>query len=95
MKFHLPSVAIGAAGVLIARATHHRARPVFVEIAALSVHVARMSRAAFERKCEDLEDLWAEIEDCMNARARAGARSEAPRADTRQNAAESAPSKVH
>jgi hypothetical protein len=60
------------AGVLVASAgmaTRERLRPVAVEIAALALHLARLGRAVLERQRENLEDLWAEVEQRAHDRA--------------------------
>lgn len=77
MKFHVPSFLLGfatAAALIGARAA---LRPVVVELGALLVHFGRIGRAVAERQRENLEDLFAEIEESARQKARGPARAEA------------------
>jgi hypothetical protein len=78
MKFHAPSFLLGVAVTAAYVATHTRLRPVAVELSALGLYLARLSRSVAERHREDLEDLWAEVEERAAARARV--RAGVPRA---------------
>jgi hypothetical protein len=69
MKFHAPSFLLGAAVTSAVWASRGRLRPVVVEISALGVHLGRIGRSIAGRQREDLEDLWAEVEDRLRARA--------------------------
>src|SRR5262249_53742426 len=84
MRFHLPSFLLRVAGSLTIRTIGPPVRPVAVEIAATCVHLLNVSRAIIERRREDGEDLWAEIQERVRQRARgtngaAEARRPAPR----------------
>jgi hypothetical protein len=68
MKFHAPSFLLGAAVTSAVWASRGRLRPVVVEISALGVHLGRIGRSIAGRQREDLEDLWAEVEDRLRAR---------------------------
>lgn len=78
MRFHAPSFLLGVgvtAGFMAARSRLH---PVAVELSALGLHLARMGRSLAERKREDLEDLWAEVEERVRERAREERRQRSP-----------------
>jgi hypothetical protein len=68
MRFHAPSFLLGALVVGAVVKTRHRLRPVAVEMAALGVHLARLGRSLAAREREELEDLWAEVEDRLRER---------------------------
>jgi len=77
MKFHVPSFLLGfgtAAALIGARAA---LRPVLVELAALGIHFGRIGRAVVERQRENLEDLFAEIEENARRKSRGTRRPEA------------------
>ncbi len=71
MKFHAPSFLLGVGVAAAYGAARTRLRPVAVEVSALTVYLARLGRSVAERHREDLEDLWAEVEDRVRERARA------------------------
>lgn len=74
MKFHVPSFLLGfatAAALIGARAA---LRPVLVELGALGVHLGRIGRAVVERQRENIEDLFAEIEETARQRSRGSTR---------------------
>ena len=82
MKFHAPSFLLGVGVTSALVATSGRLRPVFVEISALGLHLARLGRSLAGRQREDLEDLWAEVEERVRVRAGVAAaerRARAPR----------------
>jgi hypothetical protein len=68
----------GALTAVVLMKTRDRLHPVMVELAALAVHLGRLGRSLAEREIEDLEDLWAEVEERVRARARSAAREGAP-----------------
>jgi hypothetical protein len=70
MKFHVPSFLLGVAVTAGLVKTRSRLEPVAVEVTALAVHLARLGRSLIERGREDLEDLWAEVEERLRERAR-------------------------
>lgn len=70
MKFHLPSYLLGVASAAAFNATRHRVRPVLVETLVLGKIFVRTGRALFERQRENLEDLWAEIDERVRERLR-------------------------
>ena len=78
MKFHAPSFVAGALAADVFMKTRDRLRPVAVELAALGVHLGRLGRSLAERRLEDLEDLWAEVEERVRQRVRAAATQPAP-----------------
>jgi hypothetical protein len=78
MKFHAPSFLLGVGVTATFMATRSRLHPVFVELSALGLHLTRLGRSLVERKREDLEDLWAEVEERVRARAREERRQRAP-----------------
>jgi hypothetical protein len=69
MKFHPPSFLLGVGLTAAAMSARSRLRPVAVEVGALAVHLARLGRGLVEREREEVEDLWAEVEDRVRARA--------------------------
>jgi hypothetical protein len=69
MKFHPPSFLLGVGLTAAAMSARPRLRPVAVEIGALAVHLARLGRGLVERQREEVEDLWAEVEGRVRARA--------------------------
>ena len=73
MKFHAPSFLLGVGVTAAAVAAKDRLRPVAVEIAALGVHLTRVARSVVARRREDLEDIWAEVSERVQDRARAHA----------------------
>ena len=73
MRFHGPSFLLGVGVTSAFVATRGRLRPVFVELSALGLHLARLGRSLAGRQREDLEDLWAEVEERVRARAGAAA----------------------
>jgi hypothetical protein len=75
MKFHAPSFLLGAGLTAAVIAARGRLRPVAAAVVALGVHLGRLARSIVERRREDLEDLWAEVEARVDARAAADARS--------------------
>jgi thioredoxin reductase len=78
MKFHTPSFLLGVGLTSAAFAARARLRPVVVEVAALGVHLGRLARGLVERQREDVEDLWAEVEERVRDRARAARRHVTP-----------------
>jgi hypothetical protein len=78
MKFHAASFLLGVGVTATVVATRSRLRPVAIELSALGLHVARMGRSLVERKREDLEDLWAEVEERVRERAREERKRHAP-----------------
>ncbi len=68
MKFHAPSFLLGAAVTSAVWASRGRLRPVVVELSALGLHLARLGRSLAGRQREDLEDLWAEVEERVRVR---------------------------
>jgi hypothetical protein len=73
MKFHAPSFVLGVAVTSGLWASRGRLRPVAVELSALGVHLARIARSLAGRQREDLEDLWAEVENRLRVRTREAA----------------------
>jgi hypothetical protein len=71
MKFHAPSFFLGVGVAVAYGATRTRLRPVAVELSALGLYLARLGRSVAERHREDLEDLWAEVEERVKERAHA------------------------
>jgi hypothetical protein len=61
-------------------ATRGRLRPVFVELSALGLHLARLGRSLAERQREDMEDLWAEVEERLRSRVAEAAAKRRPHA---------------
>jgi hypothetical protein len=78
MRFHAPSFLLGVGVTAAAVAARTRLRPVAVELSALGLHLTRLGRSLAERRREDLEDLWAEVEARVRARVREEARPRAP-----------------
>jgi hypothetical protein len=78
MKFHAPSFLLGVGVTATFVGTRSRLHPVAVELSALGLHLARMARSLVERKREDLEDLWAEVEERVRQHAREERRRRAP-----------------
>lgn len=68
MKFHAPSFLLGVGLTSAFVSTRGRLRPVFVELSALGLHLGRLGRSLAGRQREDLEDLWAEVEERVRAR---------------------------
>jgi len=79
MRFHGPSFLLGIGVTAALVAARGRLRPVAVELGALGLHLGRAGRSRVERRREDLEDLWAEVEERVRARVREE-RSHAPQA---------------
>ena len=80
MKFHVPSFLLGVAAASAAMSARARLRPVIVEIGALGAHLSWLGRGLIERQREQVEDLWAEIEERARGRARGdGKRAVEPR----------------
>jgi hypothetical protein len=77
MKFHPTSFVAGVLFAAAGIASRERLRPVAVELSALALHLARLGRAVLERQRENVEDLWAEVEQRAHERAHPTA---APRA---------------
>lgn len=61
MNVHGPSVAIGFSAALIVAFAARRLRPVAIEIGALAVEIAKMTRSAIELQRECLEDFRYEV----------------------------------
>jgi hypothetical protein len=80
MKFHPPSFLLGVGVTAAYVATRTRLRPVAVELSALGLYLARLGRSLIERQREDLEDLWAEVEERVRERARVRHHDGSPRA---------------
>jgi hypothetical protein len=78
MRFHVPSFLLGVGVTAALVKTRARLRPVAVEVTALGTHLARLARALVEREREDLEDLWAEVEERLRERAAVARRRGAP-----------------
>jgi hypothetical protein len=78
MRFHAPSFVAGALVAAAFMKTRGRLRPVAVELAALGVHLGRLGRSLAERRLDDLEDVWAEVEERVRERARAAVQPGAP-----------------
>ncbi len=78
MRLHLPSFLLGVGVSAAFVATRTRLRPVAVELTALGVHLGRLARALAEREREDLDDLWAEVEERIRQRARDARRARSP-----------------
>ena len=74
MKFHSPSFISGFASATVIAVTGKRLRPVAVELGALALHLARLTRGIVERQREHVEDLWAEVEERARERRRAPTR---------------------
>jgi hypothetical protein len=72
MKFHVPSFLLGVGVTAAAVASRARLRPVAVEVTALGLHLGRQARSIAERRREEVEDFWAEVEERVRGRARAG-----------------------
>jgi thioredoxin reductase len=84
MKFHTPSFLLGVGLTAATFAARARLRPVVVEVAALGVHLGRLGRGLVERQRENVEDLWAEVEERVRERAReARRRAPAPEPERR------------
>jgi hypothetical protein len=71
IKFHAPSFVAGAVAAVVFMKARGRLHPVAVELGSLGVHLGRLARSLAERQIEDLEDLWAEMEERLRERARA------------------------
>jgi hypothetical protein len=69
MRFHPPSFVLGLGSAVVVMGAKQHLRPVFVELAALGVHLGRLGLALLERQREHAEDLWAEIGDRVRRRA--------------------------
>jgi hypothetical protein len=69
MKLHAPSFLLGVGLTAAVMSSRSRLRPVAVELSALGVHLARLGRSLVARQREDLEDLWAEVEERVRERA--------------------------
>ncbi len=69
MKLHVPSFLLGVGLTAAAMSSRARLRPVAVELTALGVHLGRLGRSLLVRQREDLEDLWAEVEERVRERA--------------------------
>lgn len=69
MKFHPTSFVAGVLLATAGMAARERLRPVAVEVSALALHLARLGRAVLERQRENVEDLWAEVEQRAHERA--------------------------
>jgi hypothetical protein len=78
MKFHAPSFLLGVGVTSAIVATRTRMRPVVVELAALGAHLGRLGRSLVARQREELEDLWAEIEERAHQRVREERKPRAP-----------------
>jgi hypothetical protein len=87
MKLHLPSFLLGVGVTAGFVATRTRLRPVAVELTTLGVHVARLLRSLAERQRENLEDLWAEVEERVRRRDREARRPPSPTPSTDDGAA--------
>jgi hypothetical protein len=70
MRFHVPSFLLGVGVTATVVATRVRLHPIAVEVAALGVHLGRLARGLTERRREDLEDFWAEVEQRVRLRDR-------------------------
>ncbi len=75
-KFHPTSFALGVGLTAAAIASRRRLRPVFIELAAVGLHLGRLGVAVLDRQREGVEDLWAEVEQRARGRARGRARPE-------------------
>lgn len=62
-KFHPASFVLGVGSAVALMAAGKRLRPVFVELAALGVHLGRLGLTLLERERENIDDLWAEVQD--------------------------------
>ena len=71
MKFHTPSFLMGFASATVIAMTGKRLKPVAVELGALGLHLAHLGWGVVERQREQVEDLWAEIENRVTERRRA------------------------
>jgi hypothetical protein len=63
MRFHLPSFLLGALSAVVADEVRDRFRPVVVESAAVASVIWMSCREVVERQRENIEDLWAEVQD--------------------------------
>jgi hypothetical protein len=70
MRFHTPSFLLGVGVTTAAFTARARLRPVVVELSSLGLHFARLGRGLVERQRENLEDLWAEVEERVHERGR-------------------------
>ena len=70
MRFHAPSFLLGVGVTAAFMTTRRRLHPVAVELSALGLHLGRLGRSIAERQREELEDLWAEVEERVRARVR-------------------------
>ena len=68
MKFHPPSFLLGVGVATVVITSRERLRPVVVEVTALAVHLARLGRGLLAREREEVEDLWAEVEERVRTR---------------------------
>lgn len=91
MKFHPPSFVLGFGSAVVIMATRHRLRPVVVELSALGLHLARVTRALAERQREHVEDLRAEIEERVRERIQGRRRTKARPETARAPAGEPQP----
>jgi hypothetical protein len=71
MRFHAMSFLLGVGLTAALVKARGRLKPVAVEVTALGVHLLRLGRSLVEREREDLEDVWAEVEERLRERARA------------------------
>jgi hypothetical protein len=71
MKFHPPSFVLGLASAVALMGTRKRLRPVVIELAAVGVHFGRLALALVERQRENVEDVWAEVEERVRQRTEA------------------------
>ena len=92
MKFHTPSFLLGVGVTAAAFGARARLRPVVVEISALGVHLARVGRGLVERQRENVEDLWAEIDERVRERGREARQRRAAQATNGQRVYVNGPS---
>jgi hypothetical protein len=71
MKFHPSSFVLGLASAVALMGTRKRLRPVVIELAAAGVHFGRLALALVERQRENVEDVWAEVEERVRQRTEA------------------------
>jgi hypothetical protein len=71
MIVHGPSLALGFSIAIIGAHAARRLRPVGIEVGALAIEIAKMTRSAIELQREYLEDYLCEVEVRVTERAKA------------------------
>jgi hypothetical protein len=63
MNFHNISFLLGAGAATVLLKSHHRFRPVAVEIASFGLYITKFGRGVLERQIENVEDFVAEVQE--------------------------------